>query len=58
MRLLLVKLAGKALSPEQYELSEKKLVLPEPPSGTFELEIETEINPKVRLPLRTLKYKV
>lgn len=48
MKLMSVKVGGKALDPSEYTVSEKKLTLSSPPSGDFELEIDVDIKPQVR----------
>ena len=42
-----VKLAGKQLSKEQYQRTDKKLIIKDPPSGSFDAEIEVQIKPQV-----------
>jgi len=47
VELVSVKVGGKALGADDYERSDKKLVLKNLPEGSFELEIETDIKPQV-----------
>jgi hypothetical protein len=48
IKLVGVKVAGKALAADQYDLTDKKLTLINLPAGAFEAEIETEIKPQAR----------
>ena len=43
-----IKLAGKQLSAEQYERTDKKLIVRNLPSGSFEAEVEVDIKPQAR----------
>ena len=49
MKLVGIKVAGKALEASEYSVSEKKLTLCSPPSGDFELEIDVDIKPQARM---------
>ena len=42
-----IKLGGKQLAPEQYERTDKKLIIKNLPSGSFEAEIEVHLKPQV-----------
>ena len=42
-----VKVAGKQLSDSEFKVTNKKLTIPSLPSGSFEVEIETDIKPQV-----------
>lgn len=48
IKLVGVKVAGKALAADQYDLTDKKLTLINLPAGAFEAEFETEIKPQAR----------
>ena len=47
IRLVSVKVAGKQLSDSEFKLTDKKLTVSSLPSGSFEVEIETDIKPQV-----------
>ena len=47
MKLVEVKINGKALQEGDYQLTAKKLILGGLPKGEFTLEIETSIKPQV-----------
>ncbi len=53
LNLLRISLDGRPLSPERYELSERGLVIAEPPTA-FTLETEVEINPEANKALEGL----
>ncbi|QCD85053.1 aminopeptidase N [Vigna unguiculata] len=56
LRLVSVKLNGKALKEEDYHLDVRHLTIPSPPSGKYDLEIVTEIHPQKNTSLEGL-YK-
>jgi hypothetical protein len=49
VKLVAVRVAGKQVSPEDVELSEKKLILSGLPAGQFEVEIDVDIKPQVSM---------
>ena len=54
LKLLGVKLNGEALSRDKYKVSSSELVIDKVPAKTFQLEIETEINPEANKALQGL----
>mmetsp|Transcript_7416 Transcript_7416/g.21902 ORF Transcript_7416/g.21902 Transcript_7416/m.21902 type:complete len:899 (-) Transcript_7416:562-3258(-) len=56
VKLLSVKVDGKALSESDYKLTPESLTISSPPSGTFQMEIETELRPQDNTSLEGL-YK-
>ena len=48
VKLVGVKVAGKALQPSDYDLTDKLLTLSKLPQGEFELEIDVDIKPQAR----------
>lgn len=49
VRLVSLKVAGKTLGDDEFQLNEKKLTILSLPEGSFEVEIETDIKPQVLL---------
>ena len=56
IRLVSIKVAGKQLSDSEFTLTDKKLTVPRLPSGSFEVEIETDIKPQVLVSFGLLLY--